>query len=41
LSRIRKKPDSIGGKRLAEGKRVKIYGGIVNALFLHKDMEGK
>jgi hypothetical protein len=36
-----KKPDSIGGKRWTEGKRVKTYGGVINALFLHSEMEGK
>jgi hypothetical protein len=36
-----KEPDSIGGKQGPKGKRVKSYGGVITALFLHSGMKGK
>jgi hypothetical protein len=35
------KPGSIGGKQGPERKRVKSYGGVINALFLQSGREGK
>ena len=34
MSRMRKNPDSVRGKRLPEEKKVKLYGRVLNALFL-------